>query len=102
MNIIALTLAFLAGAALGLLYFGGLWWTVQKVVLSKYPMLWFFGSLVLRMSIALAVFYFIGRGRWEKLLLCLLGFIVARFAVVRFTRAADKQAKLIQEANHAP
>jgi F1F0 ATPase subunit 2 len=101
-EILAGVLALAAGFLLGTIFFGGLWWTVQKVVLSKYPIPWFLGSLALRMSIVLAGLYFIGRGHWERLLLCLLGFITARFTVIRFTRKVEKDSKLTEEANHAP
>ena len=54
-----LVLAWLAGRLLGAIFFGGLWWTVRKGVSSNAPALWFFGSLLLRMSIVLAGFYFV-------------------------------------------
>ena len=97
-----LVLACAAGGGLGAVFFGGLWWTVQKGVPSKRSALWFFGSLLLRTSIALAGFYFMARGHWERLLLCLLGFIMARLIVTRLTRAAGKPTYLAQEASHAP
>ena len=53
---------FAAGLLLGALFFGGLWWTVIKGVRSQRPALWFFGSLILRLSITLEGFYF-GRAR---------------------------------------
>lgn len=39
------------GVLLGGMFYGGLWWTVRKGVSSQRPALWFFGSLLLRMSI---------------------------------------------------
>ena len=99
---LALVLALVTGVLLGAMFFGGLWWTVRKGVLSKRPALWFFGSLLLRTSIALAGFYYIARGHWERLLVCLLGFIIARLIVTRLTRAAEKPTYLAQEASHAP
>ena len=65
---LTLVLAWVAGVVLGAIFFGGLWWTVRKGVSSKQPALWFFGSLLLRMSIALAGFYFVSGGHWERLL----------------------------------
>jgi F1F0 ATPase subunit 2 len=97
-----LALALVAGVLLGAIYFGGLWWTVLKGSLSKQPALWFLGSLLLRTGIALAGFYFIARGHWEYLLVCLLGFVIARIIVTRLTRAAGKPTYLAQEASHAP
>ena len=83
---LALALAFLAGVMLGAIFFCGLWVTIRRGVSSERPALWFFSSLLLRMSIALAGFYFVSGGHWERLLLCLLGFVTARFAVTRLTR----------------
>ena len=97
-----LVLALATGVLLGAIFFGGLWWTVQKGVSSKRPALWFFGSLLLRTSIALVGFYFIARGHWERLLVCLLGFVMARLIVMWLTRAAEKPTYLAQGASHAP
>ena len=99
---LALVLALVTGVLLGAMFFGGLWWTVRKGVSSKQPAFWFFGSLLLRTSIALAGFYFIARGHWERLLVCLLGFVIARLIVTRLIRAAEKPTYLAQEASHAP
>ena len=99
---LSLVLALGTGVLLGAMFFGGLWWTVQKGVSSKRSALWFFGSLLLRTSIALAGFYFIARGHWERLLACLLGFVIARLIVTRLTRGAEKPTYLAQEASHAP
>ncbi len=82
-----------AGALLGAVFFGGLWWTVRKGVSSEQPAFWFLGSLLLRMSIALAGFYLVSSGHWERLLLCLVGFVVARWLVARLTRPSrDSEA----------
>jgi F1F0 ATPase subunit 2 len=98
-----LALAGVVGFLLGAIFFGGLWWTVRRGLSSKQPALWFLGSGLLRMSIALAGFYFVGRGHWERLLLCLLGFIVARFIVMWLTRPrAEHPNSRTPEASHAP
>jgi len=95
-------LALVAGLLLGAMFFGGLWWTVQKGLSSKRPALWFLTSLLLRTGIALAGFYFIARGHWERLMACLLGFIIARHIVTWLSRAAEKPTGLAQKVNHAP
>ena len=100
---LTLVLAWVAGVVLGAIFFGGLWWTVRKGVSSKQPALWFFGSLLLRMSIVLAGFYFVSGGHWERLLLCLLGFVMARLVVTWLTRpSGENQTRPAQEASHAP
>jgi len=53
-EVLLLALALSMGVLLGAIFFGGLWWTVRKGVSSEQPAFWFFGSLLLRMSIALA------------------------------------------------
>ena len=52
----------LAGAALGAIFFGGLWWTVQRGAASAAPARWFITSLVVRTAIVLAGFYVGWRG----------------------------------------
>lgn len=98
-----LIFAGVAGLALGAVFFGGLWWTVRKGVSSPRPALWFLGGLLARMCIALTGFYFVGRGHWERLLACLLGFVIARLAVTRLTRPTrNNPTHSTQEAGHAP
>jgi F1F0 ATPase subunit 2 len=98
-----LVLALAAGLLLGAIFFGGLWWTVRKGVFSKSPALWFLGSMLLRMGIVLAGFYFVGCGDWQRLVTCLLGFIIARFIVMRLTRMPiEHPHSTTKEASHAP
>ena len=98
-----LLLAGFAGLLLGVIFFGGLWWTVRKGLTAGQPALWFFGSMLLRMGIMLAGFYFVGRGDWRRLLACLFGFVVARFVVTWVTRApAENHTSRKPEASHAP
>ena len=102
-NVLFLALALMAGLLLGTIFFGGLWWTVRKGLSSKSPAVWFLGSLLLRMGIVLAGFYFIGRGDWQRLVVCLLGFIIARIIVMRLTRTPiDHGNSQVKEVNHAP
>ncbi len=99
---LGLVLAFAAGVLLGAIFFGGLWWTVRKGVSSKWPALWFLTSMLLRMSIILIGFYFVGGGHWERLLVCFIGFIMARMAMTRLTRVpAEKQNNAKKESRHA-
>jgi F1F0 ATPase subunit 2 len=98
-----MALAWGLGAMLGVVFFGGLWWTVRKSLYSKHPALWIFGSLMLRISIVAAGFYLFSGRHWGRLLLSLLGFIAARFGVIRLTRpSGHDQTGPVQEVNHAP
>jgi len=101
-EILSLVPALVTGLLLGAMFFGGLWWTVRKGVSSARPAIWFFGSLLLRTSLTLAGFYVISDSHWERLLVCLLGFTIARLIVSRLTRLAEKPITLAQETGHAP
>ena len=99
---LTLALAWMAGGLLGAVFFGGLWWTVYRSVSSQQPALWIFGSLLVRMSIALTGFYFVAGSHWERMLLCLLGFVLARSVVKWLTRPSRTYPScLTQEAGHA-
>ena len=101
-EILYMVLALIGGLAIGTLFFGGLWFTVKKAVTSKIPALWFFASLVFRVCITLIGFYYISFGSWQRLLACVLGFILARFIVIQFTKSIDEeQLRLKKESNHA-
>jgi F1F0 ATPase subunit 2 len=81
-----LALAALSGVLLGVGFFGGLWWTVQRGILSAAPALWFLGSLLIRTAAVVGGFYLVSQGDWRRLLVCLLGFLLARFAVMRVSQ----------------
>ena len=99
-----LALALFVGALLGAFFFGGLWWTVEKAVKSERPALWFVGSLLLRTGVIVAGFYVVAQNHWTRLVVCLLGFLVARVIVVkRLTRApVDEMTQLEEETSDAP
>ena len=102
-ELLGLLPALAAGLLLGVIFFGGLWWTVRKGVSSRHSALWFFGSLLLRMGLVLVGFYFAGRGDWRRLLACLLGFIIMRFYVMRVTRTPiEHPYGKAKESPHAP
>ncbi|HHF0526902.1 TPA: ATP synthase subunit I [Legionella anisa] len=98
---VGLIQALLIGLLLGALFFGGLLWTIRQGVVSKRPALWFLSSFLLRTIVTLGGFYFIlTEGQWMRLLLCLLGFTLARFILTRRFGEA-KQRHLSARINHA-
>jgi F1F0 ATPase subunit 2 len=75
------------GMLLGSVFFGGLWWTVQRGLVSNNPALWFGLSTLGRMAAVLVGFYFVAQsGTPSRVLACLLGLLIARFTVTRLTR----------------
>jgi F1F0 ATPase subunit 2 len=70
--------AFAAGLVLGGFYFIALWQTVRRLPATGSPARLMLGSLVLRMAVLSAGFYFVMGGHWERLAAAMLGFIVIR------------------------
>lgn len=101
-DVVPLVLAAAAGLVLGATFFGGLYWTVRHGVSSRSPALWFFGSLVVRMSVALAGFYVVSDGHWQRLVACLLGFVLARLVVTWLTRPPGQETSPAPDVHHAP
>ncbi len=75
--------ALLLGGGLGILYFGGLWFTIQRLTHTKKPVVLMWTSFLLRLSAVLGFFHLIlQHGATDQLLalllLCFLGFLLAR------------------------
>ena len=100
-EILNTAIALIAGLALGIIFFGGLFLTVRKMIHSKRPSLWLLSSFFLRVGITLVGFYFVGAGNLQKLLVCLVGFIAARFLVLHFTKNKEpKNFQVQKEVKH--
>lgn len=97
-DIIALVLGLLLGA----IFFGGLWWTVQKMHTTKSPALLFLGSLLVRMTIILLGIYAISVGHWERMIVALVGIVIARFIVLRVTKDREGGVQPSTPERHAP
>jgi len=97
-NLPFLGLAFLWGAFLGLIYFGGLWLTVKTAPDKRRPVRWLAISFVARMTVALAGFWIILRMNPAALFLALAGFFLVRIVL---TRMLGRKSKGIGHAAHA-
>lgn len=86
------SVALLAGGGLGVVFFGGLWWTVRRAAQSRTLARWFLASLFLRTAVVLTGFYLVGAGQPEQIGLSLLGFLLARAAVLQVTKPAPDAA----------
>jgi len=78
----------LVGLLLGALFFGGLWWTVNRgLSSSRQPAMLFAGSMIVRTVAAVLGFYWVvTRWGWHEVLTCLIGFVLGRLFVTRATR----------------
>jgi F1F0 ATPase subunit 2 len=78
----SLAIGFAAGLGLGIVHFGGLWVTLQRVRSSGHsPALLTAGSFLARALVTLLGFYWVAGAGWLALAGSLVGFIVARFAL---------------------
>jgi len=101
-EILSLALAIPEGLLLGVFFFGGLWWTIQKVIPSKNPGLWFLGSVIFRMGTVLCGFYFVSHVQLSRIFPCLLGFVIGRLAVGYLIKSMSQPTALRGGAIHAP
>jgi F1F0 ATPase subunit 2 len=97
--------ALLAGGALGLVFYAGLWWTVRCVATFRRPGLGILASLLLRTGVTLGGFYLVAGRDWARLLACLAGFVLARVAVTWLTRlpaSTNGPSRAATAIRHAP
>ena len=88
MAVTGLLISFAAGLVLGAAYMAALWFTVRRLSTVRHPGLWLFGSALVRVVALLAGFYWVSQGRWQGIVLCLLGFVAARLVATNLPRLA--------------
>ncbi len=71
------------GMLLGMVYYGGLWLSVQRLPQLRRPALWWLASFIVRTVLAVLGFYLASGGQWQCLLVSLAGFLVTRALLVR-------------------
>lgn len=89
-------LVFLAvpgGFLLGVLFFGGLWWTVKKLSSSARPTPLLIASFLVRTAAVLAGFYIFLNAGWQYLLAAMAGFLVARTVITYRYRPESKEGR---------
>jgi len=89
----AVILSVLIGVALGLFFYGGLWFTVRRLATTPHPVLLTLGSFWIRLVVVLAAFAFLTRAGLEYVALAMASFILGRLAVSRFIPARRPVAK---------
>ncbi len=87
-DVALLTAPLAAGLGLGILFFGGLWWTVNRGLTAALPAVWFGLSTLLRVVVIICGLYYFARLGLLSLMACLCGLLIARSAVKRLTRLA--------------
>lgn len=93
-----IALALVAGAGLGVIFFGGLWLTLTRLPTTRWPMLLALGSLVGRMAITVIGLYLITSGSWQRLAACVVGLILSRQILIRRLHPPSSTTKSIEQA----
>lgn len=92
---LSLLLALLVGILVSLVYFGGLWWTVRRVLDVERRASWMLASFLVRAGVVLSGLYLVIGTDGLRLAAAMLGFLIVRMVLVAFLRP---KAKL----EHAP
>ncbi len=93
MNALALLLRLLGGLAVGLFFYGGLWFTVKQLATSRYRALLLVASFGIRTLVVVSGFLLLVEKRWDYALACLIGFTMGRLLVMKFMTGRPARAK---------
>lgn len=81
------------GAALGLVFFGGLWLTLQRLPRSSNPFLLTMGSLAVRTAVVLAGFWILTHGEPLPVIAALMGFIAVQMLMTFHTAFQNRTSR---------
>lgn len=95
MNIAAFILSIPAGLALGILFYGGLWFTVRRLPSTAHPVLLTLGSFWIRLAVVLGSFLVLAKQGLVYLSIAMTGFVVARLVIARLLPEGRPAAKCI-------
>ena len=93
MNAVAILIRLLGGLAVGIFFYGGLWFTVSLLAAARYRALLLLGSFGIRTLVVVSGFLVLIEKRWDYALWCLIGFTVGRLVVVKFMVGREARAK---------
>ena len=79
-------LALIGGAVAGGVFFGGLWWTVKRGADPTSSIMLWVASLAVRSAVVVGTFSVLSANRFERMLLCLAGFTIARIVIVQIVK----------------
>jgi F1F0 ATPase subunit 2 len=90
--ILRLAWPLVAGAALGLFYFGLMWLTVNQLQNSRAPVALLMISFFGRLAVTLYGFYLVSGRQGDRLIAALAGFVAARLVMVAYLRPTAPRA----------
>ncbi len=84
-----MVIAFLTGVLLGVVFFGGLYFSVNRMVDMKHPAVFMIASLIIRMLIVVLGLYLIRGDNFYNIPLALLGIILARTLLTSWVKKKE-------------
>ncbi|HZK10662.1 MAG TPA: ATP synthase subunit I [Clostridia bacterium] len=75
-------ISFLSGLFIGVIYFGGLYYSTHKIKAVRNPGLFMALSLLIRMGILLVGLYYLAQRGYKSILLGFIGIMLIRFILV--------------------
>lgn len=82
-TVITVAVGLVAGVMLGLVFFGGLWWTTQRLAASSQPGILVSVSLLVRVAVLAAGLFLLAQVGNAALLAAVLGLLVTRIGLTR-------------------
>lgn len=93
MSAVSILSRLLAGAALGIFFYTGLYFTIRVLLTTSHPIPLLMGSLGFRTLVVVASILFLTEGRWQYALTCVAGFLLGRVAVSKSLRVQAARTK---------
>jgi F1F0 ATPase subunit 2 len=87
MNSASLVIGVAVGLGLSVVFYGGLWITIRRLLVTRHPVAVTLGSMVFRTALTLAGVVLVARGQWQNALACVAGFVIGRIVVSRLVLA---------------
>ncbi|MGB5823838.1 MAG: ATP synthase subunit I [Proteocatella sp.] len=79
-------IVFITGIGFGIIFFGGLHYTVKLITKVRNPALLIAGSLIIRMAVLVFGFYYIRDGSYLNMPVALMGVILVRIVMTQTSK----------------
>ncbi len=83
---------FTVGVLVGIVYFGGLWWTVKHLQGTESMTRLLAASWLIRNAFFLGVFFWVMQGNWLRLLAAFAGMVSVRIAMTVYMKIKNRKA----------
>ncbi|MEA3364379.1 MAG: ATP synthase subunit I, partial [Candidatus Hydrogenedentes bacterium] len=71
------------GLVTGMVFFGGLKWTIERLPGTRHPFTFALISMIIRAAFVVGVLLLVGQREWQRYVVVLIGILLARLLAVR-------------------